>query len=154
MDRSLDRAALASEFAVFARCLLGRAPEPGWVATYVRAHEAGTVEVRSATSLDRALLALARVGPAATRLADSFAAVFSRAGLLRRKLVLVLAILESHASSANEIDAARAGSRLLWVGVAALMGLAGLVRLLIAAIIVFPLWVLIRATGATERRPS
>jgi len=48
-------------------------------------------------SLDRALLSLARRGPFAAGLADAWARCFAPAGQLRRRLVLLVAILESTA---------------------------------------------------------
>lgn len=147
-------AGLGAEFDVFARMLLGRAPDPGWASSYIRAHEAGTVDVGPATAMDRALLAMARISPATARAADAFAAVFSRSGLLRRKLVLVLAILESHAAPAAAMDTARPAPRPLWVVATGLRGLLWLLRLGVAGLVLGPLWIVCRIGGPGERRAA
>ncbi|MFN8178462.1 MAG: hypothetical protein U0167_11045 [bacterium] len=78
------------------RHLAGVAPSPYVVAQYVRAHEAGrSGPVRSVDDEDDPLVLAARGGPFGARLADAWAAAFDRTGPLRRKLVLLLALLES-----------------------------------------------------------
>jgi len=98
---------LERECDTFCRALIGRAsPEPVRAA-YVRAHEAGVI-LRDApeqpTRFDEWLVRFARGGSSRTRLADSYAVLFARSTLLRRKLVLLLAILESTAPSARWVD--------------------------------------------------
>jgi hypothetical protein len=109
-----DRDVLALECDVFCRYLLGRRPGSDVAAAYHRAHAVGSVQRIEPTVLDRALLDIARVGPALAHAADAFASVARRPSLLRRKLVLLVAILESHGSSAAVLDTARPGSRLWW----------------------------------------
>ena len=134
--KSETRARLERECAVFAHHLCGRAA-PGYaVAQYVRAHELGVVTPRGGeTRFDRLLVACAREGPGLARWADAYAALLARGGLLRRKLVLLLSILESHGESAELVDHPTPGPapvvllRALWTaGVfAALFCLAALV---------------------------
>ena len=104
---------LDHECAVFSRYLVGHGPSVSVGAAYVRAHERATELTCSDLSRrERALLSLARRGPARTRAADSFARVFSPAGLLRRKLVCLLAILEVSAPTDAELDTADVGGAL------------------------------------------
>jgi hypothetical protein len=72
---------------------------------YHEAHETGSVTI-GATSrpVDRLIIAFAKIHPAATRIADCYAALFLREGVLRRKLVVLLAILESCAPSYSRLD--------------------------------------------------
>lgn len=141
MGEPWHRALLAAECGVFCRYLVDGDAPPDVVAAYQRAHERGTVEAGVVSSpVDRALLRLARTAPSLTRVADAYAAVFAGAGLLRRKLVLLLAILESRGPTAAALDTARPGSRVVWVAELAVLGCVWLMRVVIAALLVAPLW--------------
>ena len=103
---------LERECRVFARYLAGSDPSPATLAAYRRAHEhvlATDLEPGGSRG-ERALLALARRGPARARAADGFARFFAKKSTLRRKLVTLLAILECDAPSARTLDTADAGS--------------------------------------------
>jgi hypothetical protein len=56
------------------------------------------------------VLAAAR-GPVLARIADAYASVFARRGLLRRKLALLLAILETRLGTYRALDAPTTSSR-------------------------------------------
>ncbi len=140
MDAEAERKELEREFEDFARLLSGRPPAPALSAKYVEAHACGAVRPsRGIGGFDRALCGLARLGPLGARAADAHAAVLDRRGLLRHKLVLALALLESSAESAKRVDSpsvrSTGGFVLGAVGRAAgwlLLFLAGLVPLSIA----------------------
>lgn len=105
MAEPLDR-----ECAAFCRYLIGREPTERVRARYREAHALGVVEAPgTATAFDRLLVSIARAGALPARLADAHARVFRKAGLLRRKLVLLLALLESHADTAGDVDAPTPG---------------------------------------------
>ncbi len=107
------------EVGVFTRYLVGRPPDEAVASAYARGLAAVPVQ---GTSWDRTLVAVARVHPAATRCADAYARFFARRGLLRHRLVLLAAILESRAPFAAAFDAPPPGSpvrvvlRLAWTG--------------------------------------
>lgn len=142
-DDSADPAidAIDAECRVLTRHLLGLEPDAYVVSKYRAAH-AAVPRLAAAAPFDRALVAFARAHPAAAYLADAYAAVFARSGLLRAKLVLLLAILETRAPYSRAIDDVvdgppwRAVIRLVWRGTVALIGLAaGTVILLPAQVI-------------------
>jgi hypothetical protein len=114
---------LAREVDVFCRYLCGAPAGEYVLAQYLGAHAAGVVELPSTTSFDRALVRMARASPALTRALDAYARVFANGGLLRRKLVLLLAILETKSPTAEQLDAPTEGSRagmlarMAWLGV-------------------------------------
>lgn len=138
MDETFDRERWARECDLFCRYLLGRSPEPAVVAAYCRAHAVGVVERQlpaHPSARDRALLQIARIGPAFVRAADAYAAVFARSSLLRRKLVLLLAILESGGAAA-ELDHATPGSRVSWILSTAIALAAVALRIAVAAVLV------------------
>ena len=85
---------LERECAVFTRFLTGLDPS-GYVRTrYVAAH-AVRPQLAEATTREARLVALAATGTVWCRLADAYAALFEPRGLLRRKLVTLLAVLET-----------------------------------------------------------
>ena len=104
---------LERECDVFCKAMIGRSSPESVRAAYVRAHETGPV-LRDApekpTRFDHWLVRFARGGPTRTSLADSYAVLFARTTLLRRKLVLLLAILESTAPASRWIDTPDRGS--------------------------------------------
>ena len=101
---------LTRECLVFTRYLLGIAASAEIVASYRRAHEVSRVD-RADSRMDVALVRCARSGPAWTRLADAYAGVFAASGSLRRKLVLLVAILESRPETADDLDLADGTTR-------------------------------------------
>lgn len=124
---------LARECVTFTRHLAGVAPAPPVVEAYVRAH-AVSPRFAPATAFDPRLVALARRHAVLTRLADAYAVLAAPTSLLRRKLILLLALLETTPPHYRAIDAPLAGgaastvAALAWRGsVAALVALAGVV---------------------------
>jgi hypothetical protein len=128
---------LAREAATFARYLCGVAAGEYVVERYRAAHALGLVELRATSSFERAVVALARRGTWSARAMDASTRLVQPAGLLRRKLVLLLALLESRSPPAEAIDAPTAGSRsgllLHAAGLTLLYGVHALAGLLILA---------------------
>jgi hypothetical protein len=111
-DVQRGESVLRRECEAWSRYLVGAAPSSAVVARYVDAHAQGVVEsAASSRAFDRALVRLARGGTMAARACDVHARLFRPSGLLRRKLVLALALLEVDAASHERIDVATAGSR-------------------------------------------
>lgn len=120
---------LGAECRLLNRYLIGTDVASDVVTAYVRAHQFPGIATRSEPGdLDRALLRIAGIGPGFARAADAYAAVFARTSLLRRKLVLLVAILESRGDSAAALDTASPGPRLVWMLGAAAQAGAGVAR--------------------------
>jgi hypothetical protein len=152
MAGSLPSDLIIRECDVFHRYLMGAAAPEDVLTAYRRAHEVGGVEARGvAEPLDRALLGVARNGPAWTRIVDAYAAVFAKSSLLRRKVVLLLAILESRGSSSEALDTAMPGSRLVWTAQVALCAALTLCRIAVAALVVQPLGLWYRFIHTSSR---
>lgn len=132
-------ARLAAECGVFSAYLLGSAAPHDVVAAYTRAHAVGVIRTSAASALDRAALATARRGPVLARAADAFAAFAARGGLLRQKVVLLVAILESRGDTADYIDTAQPGSIAGFVADAAVRTLITLSLAAAAAVVIVPL---------------
>jgi len=134
-------AALAREAAVFGRYLAG-APA---TATQARHYAAAQVALPGSPSrFERVQLAFARMHPVLTRAADAYGRIAAPRSLLRHKLVLLLAILESSAPTHRAYAAAGSGAagafvRMSWAGLlfAAHLGLGALVLVPVQVVSVF-----------------
>lgn len=116
---------------VFARYLTGEPAPPNALRHYVRWHQAPELHAPLAargTGFDRLLVAVGRSSWPGLRLADAYSGRLLRTGLLRRKLILVLSLLESTAPTSGLID--QVGSRTkfgFWAGMVIRAGWSGCV---------------------------
>ena len=131
---------LAAECRIFSRYLLGADAPRDVVSAYQRAHDVGAVATGAPRPIDRALMRVALWGPVFAQAADGYAATFSRASLLRRKLVLLLAILESRRDTPAALDTAVPGSRATWVLGICVRAVGRVLVTCLAALLIAPLW--------------
>jgi hypothetical protein len=143
-------AALRSEATVFCRYLAGREASDYVAGHYVRAH-AQAARFAPRTPFDAALLRLGAGGPWTAHLCDSYACLLARDCALRRKLVLLLAILESCGPEHGFNDQVAESSAAMVVGRMAVRGTLFAVRLLLAGVVLVPLQVLCSVFGRNER---
>jgi hypothetical protein len=101
----IDTNALSRECAVFCRYLIGKKPGAYVLGKYADGHRVGRM-ARAARPdpFDAFLILLARVCPLAARLVDGYTLLFYRSSSVRRKLVLLLAILESCTPTYHYLD--------------------------------------------------
>ncbi|HLH42018.1 MAG TPA: hypothetical protein VKV74_03450 [Bryobacteraceae bacterium] len=128
MGRQMDR--LERECITYAAYLSGTPPTPYLVEKYLDFHQklgetARPREKARTDAFDSFLVEVAARGALWTRLADSYARIFRPNSLLRKKLILVLALLECSPPSFERLDRVPAG------------GFAGAVLRLIAASVRF-----------------
>ena len=143
-----DQRELERECSVFCRYLCGEEPGDYVRAKYIAAHEVGAVELPNAvTRFDRALVAIARGGPVLARAMDSYSRVFANGGLLRRKLVLVLALLETKAPTDGAVDAPNSGSNLAFFAHIAWIGVAFALTVIVTTIALLPVRILCALVG-------
>jgi hypothetical protein len=96
---------LEEECRIFSTYLLGSPPSAYVREQYVRAaHMRGVAFDDELSPFDRLTLRLARYGPVPARCADAYCAIFHRAGALRRKLIVLAAILEHVAPASDAFD--------------------------------------------------
>lgn len=139
MAETTEDPALRSELAVFGRYLVGRDPGAYALSWYTTWHRGGGAsEVAHAARIDRALVAFARVHPLLTRVADAYGVRFRRAGLLRRKLVLVLALIECSPGNWRTVEEPGGGGRVGATFRIALRGLTESLALIAGAIVLLP----------------
>jgi hypothetical protein len=132
---------LAREAAVFTRYFAGRLPTPYVAARYAEAH-AALPGLAAADGHERWLLAVARTAPAGCRVADAWARHAAPASTLRRKLVVLLAILEVSPPFAEVLDQPTGGPAAEWAGMIG-AGVVSVLALLVGAIVFLPAWLLV-----------
>jgi len=103
-------AVLDRECLIFTRHLLGRDPDDYVRRTYREAHRV-VPGIGGLTGFEATLVHVAGGSRIGAALADAYAGVFARNSALRRKLVLLLAILETRAPFSDAIDTPVPGSR-------------------------------------------
>lgn len=97
---------LEVECVTFARYLVQQRPTAYVLRKYCEAHEKEFMfRTHQIGAFDRWLLTLARGGLFGTKMVDTYAALFARSALVRRKIILLLAILESSAPTATYFEA-------------------------------------------------
>jgi hypothetical protein len=102
-------APLERECRVFTRYLTGQEPIEYVLRKYVEYHRANLLT--GDRGFDRLLTGFAAKGPFFARLADSYASRFRKRAALRRKLVLLLALLECSPQASRFLDLVDNGSR-------------------------------------------
>ncbi|MBN2346080.1 MAG: hypothetical protein JXO51_06785 [Candidatus Aminicenantes bacterium] len=150
MSENAD-ARLEREGRVFGRYLLGREAGAAVGARYAAAH--GTLDWGEGRGwFERLLLAAAARHPLATRACDAYSRFLCPNSLLRRKLILLLAILELTPPFYREIDAAGPASAPKLAALIAWKGLTMAALLLPALVVLLPLQAASRVLAG--RRPS
>ncbi len=134
--RMTDQEGLEREHAVFSAYLGSYSSDARVVARYSTAH---APMLASDDRFDRWLVAFARRGRVACSLADAYARRVRPYGLLRRKLTLVLALLETGSATHAHFDRARPASRIATLSALAGAGVWWVLRTALALIVVAPL---------------
>jgi NADH dehydrogenase len=99
------RRVLEEECRAYAACLTGAAPSAYVREHYMKAaHAHGLAFDEDFSRFDRAALAFARSWHVFARCADAYCALFHRRGALRRKLIVLAAILEHVAPTSEAFD--------------------------------------------------
>ncbi len=139
---------MAKECAVFARYLAGVSATPYLRQAYARGHGKMPALVASTPDrVDRMLVGFARLHPLATRMADGYARFLRPTGLLRQKLVLLLAILESSPPAHDYLNGAAVGSLPLTLVRLALAGAGSGLAILAGVVVLGPAHLLLAAGG-------
>jgi hypothetical protein len=94
---------LERECRTYARYLIGRDPDRYLTGKYIECHQSGRIP-QPADRFERLLLAASRRGPFLARVADAYASRFLKYGVLRKKLVLTLALLECSPATFAALD--------------------------------------------------
>jgi hypothetical protein len=141
---------LARECEVFGSYLTGSKPQAYALEKYFEAHR----KVASYTvsdQFDRFLLRFATTGSVFTKLADSYARLFAPASIFRRKLILLLAILESSSPAHRFLDSVNGNSKPLLFLQILQKGLLFVLSFLSAAIVLLPFHLLLGLAGRSVK---
>jgi hypothetical protein len=137
---------LERECAVFTRFLTRAPASPYVVRKYLDAH-ATLHTLHVSDEGERAVVRVAASSPAITRLADAYARICAPRSLLRKKLSVVLAILETTAPSHRAIDTAPERGGAASVLELALVGGLGVAAALTGVLLFVPLRAMARVLG-------
>lgn len=129
---------LESECRVFTRFLIGVAPEAYVIEKYVEAH-GKVAALTGGDAFERRMVRIAARGPVLAKAVDAYARLAAPRSLLRNKLVLLLAILESCAPSYRLLEAVDGAAVPVQFLRLAGRGLLGAVSILLGAALVVPL---------------
>ena len=100
-DKILDR-----ECSVFSIYLIGEPPSEYVKRKYREAHQTGLLLDAAAQPAEDFLVRVASIGPWSAKIIDAYTRIFRPFSTVRKKLVLLLAILESCAPSHARLDSA------------------------------------------------
>jgi hypothetical protein len=135
---------LDGECIAFARYLTGGTPGPYVLEKYRDAHQRHAA-LRSGTPIiERALLAAARAAAPGAWLVDAYTAIFLKKAVVRKKWVLLVAILESCAPTADYFDRPDPGGRVAAIARLGGRGILFLVGLVLSMIVFLPIHLLSR----------
>ena len=135
------RDVLLRECDAFTRYLSGQPADPALSDHYLAAVAARGLDREPDSAFDRRLLDLARRWPPILWLGDAWCGLFRRRSLLRRRLVLLLAIAENSPRTHARFDRAATGGPAMAMARLAWHGLAGAALLAVAALAMVPLGV-------------
>ena len=127
--------ALERECRVFTRYLTNREPDDYLLGKYV-AMQACAARADARDRTDAALLRVARLGVTGTRIADAYARIFRPRTVLRRKLILVLALAENSRAFHRLLTSGAVGSRAA-NGLRAAGSVAAFVLALVTGLVIF-----------------
>lgn len=144
-----DRALLDLECRTFARLFTRTPPNDYLLGSYAEAHR-NTGKFDPTDRFDPWLLRLARSGSAVARLADGYARFFAPRSLLRRKLILVLSLVEVTPPYYHDADGTASSSRVRIIVALAFRGLVGVAIAGLGLIAFGPVHLVVRMAG---RRP-
>jgi hypothetical protein len=138
--------ALEAECRLFTRVLVSGSPDAYITRKYIEAHRVGDDYLPHGT-FDRILLSLAGRGAWAARIADAHARLFSPSAVLRKKLILLLAILETSAPYYRRIDEPGRGGWFVLPLRLAFAGLRAAVLLIAGGLLLLPVQFVCRLSG-------
>ena len=132
-----EEALLHRECQVFFHHLCDLKMDPYIVAKYCEAHRKVPNYAASA-GFDQLLVRFAAMAPSFTRMADSYSRFFAPRSTLRKKLILLVAILETSPWGSAFLDTVDTESKLLLAGRLLLQGMRFVANLALGMALLFP----------------
>lgn len=136
---------------MFSSYLVGQVPSDYVLEKYCEAHLVGN-RFSASGRFDLFLVKTAVAGPLLTKLADSYARLLVPGATLRKKLILLLAILESCAPTYEFLDSVDVSSKpVLYLRIAQ-RGLLFVLGLLVSVVVLLPFHLAFAVTGKLAKR--
>ena len=143
---------LRHECQTFCRYVLERDADAYIISKYFEAHHSASwLGIHETTPFDQFLIRFADRGPLFARFADSYCRVFRNGALLRRKLVVLLAIVECAPHTASLFDHPHTLSKATFIGRLALETLLFTTMALAGWVVFSPVRLLVRGEA---RQPA
>jgi hypothetical protein len=132
--------ALCIECQIFCEYLVHQNPDTYITQKYQQAHQFGNIPFpKIVPPFERGLMLVARIHPFMTRLADSYSRFLFPSSILRKKLVLLVAILESGKHNQGFSDMPEPATRMTFLTRCAFEGVVFLCITCMAFIFLFPI---------------
>jgi hypothetical protein len=139
---------LETECRTYCRYLVHADPAPYVVGKYLEFHALREFRV---DPFDRFLLAVSARRPFLARLADCYASRFQKTSVVRKKLVLLLALLECSAASFSYLDSPDSGGRTAAYLRLPFQGVLYVLNLMAALVVFSPVRLYLLSAGRRER---
>ena len=144
---------LSAECRMFAAYLINQVPSPYIIEKYRDAHAAGNIFYRAErNTLDNVLLRLAMSNRLFLKLVDLYTSLFFKRALVRKKLVLLLAILESASPTNSYFDMHDPLGKVRFSMMAVHRGIVVALALLLSLVSILPLHLGLRNSGRQAPR--
>lgn len=143
---SVGSASLERECVTFTRLMAGSAPNAFLIAKYVSAHQVSAA-FTSQDTFDAWIIRVARMAPILARVADAYARHFAPHSVLRRKLILVLALIETLPPYHRGLSANSERSLGSIVSVLVASGIIGVAATALGVMLFAPLHLIARLVG-------
>jgi len=142
---------LDRECHVFCTHLIGQPPNDYVRIKYREGNQTHRLEEAAmARPFDRRLVRIARKGPWFSKLADTYAAIFYKPAILRKKLILLLAILESCAPTHRLLDAGQSVGTASYYATLLTKGFGFAFTLLVSTVVFTPWHLALGRRGSTR----
>jgi hypothetical protein len=141
-----ENSALDRECAVFCRYLIGQEPNEYVKAKYRAAHQSGFLKGDRPCPADSFLVKFASINSSSTKIIDAHTRVFRPFSTIRKKLVLLLAILESCAPTHAYVDSVDSGSIPLLFFRLVYRGLTFILLVLVGVVVILPIELVLRGS--------
>jgi len=149
-----DLITLNHECTVFCRYLVGQRPNDYVLRKYQDAHEIWHINWDHLHPVDTLLVKIARTSPLLTKVVDSYTVVFARDSLVRKKLLLLTAILETCAPTHYYFDSVDSSLKVILVLRMLFRGLLFILSLFLAGLLFLPLHVIMGIACKVFRAPG
>jgi len=113
MNKNISINRLSKECNVFCYYLINQMPNKYVMEKYHDAHIVGSIKQSEINYFDNLLIGIASINPFFTKLVDVYTSIFFKSSILRKKLILLLAILESCAPTCYYLDTVTHHSRVM-----------------------------------------